>query len=187
MTTFPAQWKGSGFVLPIDAVEIKNAREFVLRVVRERRRDMLCGRSGYRNASSGLRQRRPWVFLLSRLPRLGGCLLLLRPSSAARWWSSLIDNSRGLDRLGSTSFCWTAMPAAAPAASPAFRLGGAVFGFSLLRGRLNLVPASLGFGIRAPAVASSSPSPRLGRLARYVLRRPVGGNQYLGVFCARNR
>ncbi|TMG01900.1 MAG: hypothetical protein E6I03_07360 [Chloroflexi bacterium] len=57
------------------------------------------------------------------------------------------------------------MPPAAPTAAPAFWLGGAVFGFSLLRGRLNLVPVSI---IWAPDVSSSSPTSGLGRLARYV-------------------
>src|SRR5438132_6205174 len=168
MTTFPAQREGPGFVLPIDAVEIKNARQFVLRVVGERGRDMLCGRSGYGNASSGLRQGRPGLFLLGWLPGLGGRLLhLLRPSSAARWLRRLIGSDRGLARLGSTRFCWAAMPATAPAAAPAFWLGAAVFGFSLLRGRAQLVPASLGLGTRA--IAPSSPSLGFCRLASYVL------------------
>src|SRR5207247_11122997 len=105
MTAFPAQRKGPGFVLPINAVEIENACEFVLRVVRERRRDMLGGRSGYRYASSGLRQGRPGLLLLSRLPRLGGRLLrLLRPSGVTRWARCLIGIVRGLACLGRGRF-----------------------------------------------------------------------------------
>src|SRR6266508_4398339 len=99
MPALPAQREGAGFVLPVDAVEVEYAREFVLRIVGERLRNFVRGRSGYRDASPRLRDGRASAFLV------GGLLTVLRScfpggslAGAATWRNRCDSNGLSIGR-----------------------------------------------------------------------------------------
>src|SRR5207244_13379266 len=90
MTAFPTQRKGTGLVLPVDAIEVKNARKLILGVMRERLGDVLGGRPRYRNAGTSLGQRRLRLPLLRLLPRIRDRFLRPCLVVSTAWWRGLI-------------------------------------------------------------------------------------------------